>query len=544
MIETHLLSFLVFVPLLVGLILILIPAKYASVYKWMALGAVTINLCLSIFAVVKFDTAVSGFGAEGLQFVERYSWIDLNLGTMGSISIKYFLGVDGLSIALVLLSGIILFIGVISSWNIQKNVQGYFVLYLILSASVMGCFVALDFFLFYLFFEFMLLPMYFLIGLWGGERREYAAIKFFLYTLLGSILILMVLIGLNMSVVEPGGELVHTFDLMLMMDQSNYLPGSVLSIDNAATLWGWSYRTWAFLLILIGFAIKLPAIPVHTWLPDAHVEAPTPISVILAGVLLKIGGYGFYRITYSIFPEGAYQFSWWIGFFAILAIVYGALVAMAQKDLKRLIAYSSVSHMGFVMLGMAALTVESISGSIFQMFSHGILSAALFLIAGVIYDRTGDRMIASYGGLAGKVPRFTVVVLITFFAALGLPGFTGFIGEFLVLVGAFDTAAKTETLQLFMPVLGTAGLVLGAAYFLWTLQRMFFGEFWLRNKSWSMHDLTSRELLMFIPLLLLTFLLGIFPGKILDLGNETIIGFVDYVKQQGQANLQLIIDNR
>lgn len=544
MFGNHLLSLLIFLPLLAGAIILFIPQKNASLYKWIALLAMTIELALTLVLVKTFDQSISGIGNEALQFVEKLNWIDLQMGSTTSISIQYFLGVDGLSITMVLLSAIVLLIGVISSWSIVENGKGYWILYLILSASVVGCFVALDFFLFYLFFEFMLLPMYFLIGMWGGKRREYASIKFFLYTLVGSILILIVMIALSISVIQPNPEMdVHSFDLMLMMDNSNFIKDSVLSISSTDSLFGLSYRLWGFLLILIGFAIKLPAVPVHTWLPDAHVEAPTPISVVLAGILLKIGGYGFYRIAYSIFPEGAYYFGWWIGLFGIIAIVYGALVAMAQSDLKRLIAYSSVSHMGFVMLGLAAITFQSAAGSMFQMFSHGLISAALFLVAGVIYDRTKDRQISSYSGLASGMPYFSVVVLIAFFASLGLPGFSGFIAEFLVLAGSFEGAVKSGVISVFMPILGVVGLVLGAAYFLWTLQRMFFGKYWVRDEKWQLPDLTMREWLMFVPLLIMILIFGIFPGLILDLSNETIMSFVKLVTQQGQENLQIILQN-
>lgn len=544
MIANHLLSFLIFLPLVAGAIILFIPKKNASLYKWIALSAMTVELVMTLVLVKTFDQSLSGIGNEALQFVEKINWIDLQIGSTSAISIQYFLGVDGLSVTMVLLSAIVLLIGVVSSWNIKENAKGYWALYLILSTSVVGCFVALDFFLFYLFFEFMLLPMYFLIGMWGGKRREYASIKFFLYTLVGSIFILIVMIALNISVIEPNPEVdVHSFDLMLMMDNSNFITDSVLSISSTDSLFGLSYRLWGFLLILIGFAIKLPAVPVHTWLPDAHVEAPTPISVVLAGILLKIGGYGFYRIAYSIFPEGAYYFGWWIGLFGIIAIVYGALVAMAQSDLKRLIAYSSVSHMGFVMLGLAAITSQSIAGSMFQMFSHGLISAALFLIAGVIYDRTKDRHISSYSGLAAKMPYFTVVVLITFFASLGLPGFSGFIAEFLVLAGSFESAINLGIIGVFMPILGVVGLILGAAYFLWTLQRMFFGKYWIKGEDWELPDLNKRELLMLVPLLGMILMFGIFPGLILDLSNETIMSFVELVTSQGKENLQIILQN-
>lgn len=539
MMANNLLSLLIFIPFFGGILLLFVPKEKHHIFRWGTLLLLLLELVFSIILVSLYSSDKSGFGADALQFVEKMDWISLNLGSFGSISIQYYLGVDGLSISLVLLSAIVLVIGVISSWNIQENVKGYFVLYLTLSGSIVGCFVALDFFLFYLFFEFMLLPMYFLIGIWGGKRREYASIKFFLYTLLGSILILVVMIALNMSVVEPGTNK-HTFDLMLMLNMDNFLSNSILSINNTDVFLGLSYRAWAFILLMIGFAIKLPAVPLHTWLPDAHVEAPTPISVVLAGVLLKIGGYGFYRIAYSIFPEGAYQFGWLIGLFGIIAIIYGALVAMSQTDLKRLIAYSSVSHMGFVLLGLAALTVESLSGAMFQMFSHGLISAALFLIVGVIYDRTQDRKISSFSGLAVKMPWFTTITLITFFAALGLPGFSGFIAEFLVLAGAFDGSVSNGIISSFMPILGTLGLILGAAYFLWTLQRMFFGNFWLKDSNWSMVDLTKRELAMLVPLVILMLAFGIFPGKILNLSNETIQGFVEYITTQGQENLRIL----
>lgn len=543
MIHEHLLSWLVFVPLIGALIMLAIPKGQQGYLKFIALGAMLIELVLSVILVGSFDATVTGYGEQSLQFVENLDWIQINIGSLGSISIDYFLGVDGLSVTLVLLTAIVMLAGVVSSWNIKQNTKGYFLLYMVLATSVIGCFVALDMFLFYLFFEFMLLPMYFLIGMWGGKNRAYASIKFFIYTLVGSLLILIVMIALNLSVVESAGSTVHTFNMMKMMDPVNYLPGSVLSVGAESFIFGINPRLLAFVLVMIGFAIKLPAVPVHTWLPDAHVEAPTPISVVLAGILLKIGGYGFYRMGFAIFPEAAIDLSWWIGLFGVIAIVYAAFTAMAQSDVKRLIAYSSVSHMGFVLLGMASLTIEGNAGALFQMFSHGIISALLFLMAGVIYDRTGDRSIASYSGLASKMPWYTVAVLLSFFAALGLPGFSGFIAEFLVLIGAFDATVNGGFLPMYMPLLGLLGLILGAAYFLWTLQRMFFGKYWVKEKSWQLSDLDTRELIMIVPLVVLAILFGIFPGLLLDLSNESIMGLVEYVKTQGTLNAQSILES-
>lgn len=539
----HILSILVFLPLVGAIIIATMPSSQSSNYRWIALGVMFIELILSLVLVSGFDSSIQGYGAESLQFVEQIPWIDLNLGSLGSVSIKYFVAVDGLNVVLLLLSAIVLLVGVISSWNISESTKGYFILYMVLSTSVIGCFVAIDMFLFFLFFEFMLLPMYFLIGIWGGKRRAYASMKFYIYTLFGSLLILMVMIGLNLSVVESPGSTVHTFDIMKMMDPMNYLPGSILSPESNTEFLSINVRLLAFILIFVGFAIKLPAVPVHTWLPDAHVQAPTPISVVLAGVLLKIGGYGLYRLGYTIFPEMAQAMTWWIALFGVIAIIYAALTAMAQTDLKRLIAYSSISHMGFVLLGLASLTVTGNAGAIFQMFSHGIISALLFLMAGVVYDRTGNREIGSFSGLAKKMPLYTVAILISFFAALGLPGLSGFIAEFLVLVGAFDAYANGDGIMLFMPILGLLGLVLGAAYFLWTLQRMFFGKFGLKDKSWELPDLTTRELIMVVPLLIMTLLFGVFPSLLLDLSNETIVGFVDYIQTQGNENFSLILES-
>jgi NADH-quinone oxidoreductase subunit M len=541
------LSLLIFIPIFASLVLAFTPERFVPYFKWVTLIITGIELVLCVFLYLQFNTQIADY-----QFLEKHDWVTLPLGNLGVGSIDYLLGVDGISMPMVLLTGIIMFVGAISSFEITDKKRGYFSLYLLLTGSIIGCFLALDMFLFYLFFEFMLLPMYFLIGLWGGPRREYASIKFFIYTLVGSIFILIVMIGLYLSVIDPvetavqmglinsasgvtpqiitqiqsllaEGELpsqsiVHTFDLRFMPDQGNYVSGSWLNIFSENRVGGVSLRSLSFIFLMIGFGVKLPVVPFHTWLPDAHVEAPTPVSVVLAGILLKIGGYGFLRICYPIFPEIANQYAVWIVGFGVLSIIYGAFNALAMNDLKKMIAYSSVSHMGFVLLGIGSLTSEGFNGAVYQMFSHGILSAMLFLLVGVLYSRTHDRRIDSYQGLASKLPLFTLMTAIAFFASLGLPAFSGFIGEIFTLMGAFNSTLIPRWLA----GIATFGLVLGAGYFLWTLQRMFFGKFWIRQYEETLQDLTLREKIMLYPLAILALVFGIFPHLIFDVTNLSL----------------------
>ncbi len=574
------LSGLIFSPLLAALVVLLLPAHLQKPIKAVALLGTAVQLLLSILLYLNFNGSAFANGQTGYQFVEKLNWISFSLGSLGRLQIDYFVGVDGISIGMVLLTGIIGVIGVISSWTIAKNIKGYFLLYLLLMTSVMGCFLSLDFFLFYLFFEFMLLPMYFLIGIWGGPKREYAAIKFFIYTLVGSLFILIVMIGLYTSVIDPqatalqmgligvgqssspdiimqvqqmlqqnvisGSEIVRTFSIPAMMEPANFIPGSLLHVLSGSMLWDLPFRFIAFLLLFAGFAIKVPSVPVHTWLPDAHVEAPTPISVLLAAVLLKVGGYGLIRIVYPIFPDAGAYFSILVGGLGVLSIIYGALCALAMNDLKKLIAYSSVSHMGFVLLGLASLTVEGINGAIYMMFSHGIISAMLFLVVGVIYDRAHDRMILNFRGLASRMPVYTTFVVIAFFASLGLPGFSGFISELMVLLGGFSAPDTTGMLPRWMTVVAVFGLLLSAAYYLWALQRMFFGKYWIfpeLRKNAILTDLTKREYVMLVPLAFLALLFGIFPHLLLDKMGVAVTGFTELVLQNGQEQLNILLSS-
>lgn len=522
----HLLTFIVFWPLIIAVGLLFVSGKMERAFRTGALVAFGGQLLASVFLWINFDSArVPTDWNEAFQFVVKVPWIRFEMANLGALNVDYHVGVDGISAPLLVLASLILLIGAIASWSIKEKLKGYFILYLILGTSVVGCFVALDFFLFYVFFEFMLLPMFFLIGIWGGARRQYASIKFFLYTLLGSLFILIVMIGLYLSVDEMGQS---TFSFIQILNPSSYLEGSLLGFSSVEIL-GYPARTLAFWLLIIGFAIKLPTFPFHTWLPDAHVEAPTPISVVLAGLLLKVGGYGLLRIGFGFFPDQAILFAQPLAILGVVSIIYGGLNAMAQNDLKRLVAYSSVSHMGFVFLGLATLSMQGVSGALFHMVSHGLLSPALFLIVGVIYDRTQNREIENFSGLASQMPKFTFIVGLVFFASLGLPGLSGFVGELLVLMSAF----ASEHLSAWVGPVAVSGILVSAAYFLWTIQRMFFGEYWVREDSWqvNMVDLTTREWLVLAPLGILVVLLGIFPSLLLDPINASLNFWVEQFQQ-------------
>jgi len=493
----HLLSWMTFAPVIGAAVIMFIPAERKEIIKTVAAAAAAVPLILAVQLYLNFDR-----GSATFQFIEHYTWIK-------SFHIEYFMAVDGLSVPMVLLTALLSFICIIASWNIEKATKGYMALFLVLETGMMGVFVALDFFLFYVFWEVMLLPMYFLIGIWGGPRKEYAAIKFFLYTLAGSVLMLLAMIAFYFNVQNPvTGE--HTFNMLYMMDQANH--SAWLSLT--------SVRHIIWIALFIGFAIKVPIFPFHTWLPDAHVEAPTAVSVILAGILLKMGTYGILRISYPILPDAALWFSLPLAILGAVNILYGACCAMAQSDMKKLVAYSSISHMGYVLLGMSAFTSQGINGAVFQMFNHGCITAMLFLCVGVIYDRAHHRQIDGFGGLGLQMPVYTSVFSLALFAALGLPGLSGFISEALVFLGAFPIY-RTIT------IISAIGIVIGAAYVLWMLQRVFLGP---KNPKYdSLTDISARELVTLVPIGILVLILGVYPMPVLNLMKVSLNNLIKVV---------------
>ena len=422
--DSLLLTWITFIPLIGMTALLFVPKQSLNMIKGVSLVATAIPLILATGLYFQsFNKGTAEF-----QLVTNVSWIR-------SIGAHYYVGVDGLSLALVWLTALLLFIAVPASFSIAKAGKAYYALLLLLEVGILGVFISLDYFLFYVFWEIMLLPMYFLIGIWGGPRREYAAIKFFLYTLAGSVLMLVAIVALRL---DSG-----TFSIPRLMElaSAGQLTGSTL--PGGGELLGMRFTTWCFWFLFIGFAIKVPVFPFHTWLPDAHVEAPTPISVILAGILLKLGGYGMLRGCFPILPGAFNEFALALAVLGVISIVYGAFVALGQTDFKRMVAYSSVSHMGYVLLGMAALTEWGMSGAALQMFNHGTSSAVLFLVVGVIYDRAHHRDLNGFGGLSQVAPRYWALTTLGFFAAIGLPGLAGFVSEAMTLVGAFQADDKT-----------------------------------------------------------------------------------------------------
>ena len=483
-----LLSFVTFLPL-AGAIMILLfvrgaPEDVARNSRWGAFWVSLVTFFASLVLWFQFKTGTAEF-----QFVELHSWIP-------AFDISYKLGVDGISVFFVLLSTLLTPICILASWTaIQERVKEYMIAFLVLETMMVGMFAALDFVVFYIFFEAVLIPMFLIIGVWGGPRRVYAAFKFFLYTLLGSVLMLLAIIA--MFIISG------TTDIPELMR---------FKFDPAL-------QTWLWLAFFASFAVKVPMWPVHTWLPDAHVEAPTAGSVILAGVLLKMGAYGFLRFSLPMLPIASEFFTPFVFTLSIIAVIYTSLVALAQEDMKKLIAYSSVAHMGFVTVGIFAANQQAVEGAIIQMLSHGFVSAALFLCVGVVYDRIHSREISRYGGLVHRMPLYAAVFMLFMLASVGLPGTSGFVGEFLIMLGAFE--ANT-----WVAFLIASGMVLGAAYMLYLYRRVIFGEL-TKDDLKSILDLNPREILIFAPLIVLVLWMGVYPAPFLDMISASVANLVD-----------------
>ena len=469
------------VPLVGALLLLLIGNKDGqrdSVIQWMALGVSLATFLVTVLIWAAFD----GTSAE-FQLVERHAWIP-------TFGVDYLVGVDGISLLLVVLTGFLTPIALLSSWgSVTRKVKEFSIFVLALEAAMIGVFVSLDLFLFYVFWDAMLIPMYFLIGIWGYDRRVYAAIKFMLYTMAGSVLMLVAILGLAYLHNTTTGS--YSFDLQKL---------STLEIGPQAQM-------WFFLAFTIAFAIKVPLFPFHTWLPDAHVQAPTAGSVILAGVLLKMGTYGLLRFSFPLFPVAATYFAPALALLAVIGIVYGALVAMVQPDMKKLVAYSSVSHLGFVVLGICAMNVQGVQGAVYQMLAHGVSTGGLFLMVGMLSDRRHTRLISEFGGLKGVVPRFVAAFLLVTLSSIALPGLNGFVGEFLILIGAFKWSPR-------LTVIAATGVILSAVYMLWMFQRVNYGEI-TNEKNRTMKDLTPREWAVLVPTIAMAILMGVVPGLFL-----------------------------
>ena len=491
--DSHLLSIVLFTPLAGVIPLLFFPKKNKTLIKVWANLVMAIGFLVSLPLWWRLDRSKSEF-----QLVERVNWIP-------SIGAQYHIGVDGISMLLVLLTTTIGLIAVFSSWStIEDRLKEYYSFFLLLQSGILGVFMSLDFLLFYVFWEVMLVPMYFIIGVWGGPRKLYAAIKFFLYTLFGSVLMLLGILALYFHHHTQFGF--YTFDLVALMKMT-------VPLD---------IQKWVFWGFFLGFAVKVPMFPFHTWLPDAHVEAPTAGSVILAGVLLKMGTYGFIRFSLPLLPDASAAYAPLVLWLSVFAILYGGYLALAQTDLKKMVAYSSISHMGFVTLGIFGFSGQGIQGAVLQMFNHGITTGGLFLAVGQLYDRTHSRWISDYGGLHGPMPRFAAFLCLFSVASFGLPGTSNFIGEFLVLIG---TSYRSFVLVL----LAMGGIVLTAAYMLWMLQRVMLGE--APNRAVSrLQDLSLRETLILAPLALIIFWVGLYPRPLIETMDVNVTALVQKMK--------------
>ncbi|MAT40170.1 MAG: NADH-quinone oxidoreductase subunit M [Ectothiorhodospiraceae bacterium] len=496
----HLLTIVIFLPLLGGLVLLLGRRNETFVKA----GGILVSLLTFAISLGLFF----GYNPDNpaMQYVDKVLWItDLNIG--------YHVGIDGISMLLIVLTTFLTPIVLLSSWDsIKKQVPMYVFLMLLLETGMLGVFSSLDTFLFYVFWEIILIPMYFIIGIWGGKERIYASIKFFLYTMAGSLLMLIAIIWLGWyASTLPGGQ--FTTDITKLFEIAPGVP--------------FEMQVWLFAAFALSFLIKVPAFPVHTWLPDAHVQAPTGGSVILAGVLLKMGTYGLIRFNLQLFPSVAIEYAGFLAAIGVIGIIYGALVSMVQKDVKKLVAYSSVSHMGFILLGLFGMTTEGLQGGLIQMINHGLSTGALFLIVGMIYDRRHTRMIEDFGGLAKSIPIFATMFMIVTLSSIGLPGMNGFVGEFLILLGSFKSGVLGSPWYV---IIAASGVVLAAVYMLWMFQRVVFGTI-KHEENAKLKDLNSREIGLLLPIIILIFWIGLYPSTFLSKSEKSIQRVVNVLEE-------------
>ena len=487
MIPDFLLTTTIFFPLLGALVLLIAASKNLDVIKLVGLTTTLLTFVISLALYAGYDSAATGF-----QFTQKLVWIE-------GLSISYFVGIDGMSLLLILLTTFLTPLALLATWNsVHERLKEYVIMILLLEVGMIGVFAALDLFLFYVFWEAMLIPMYFIIGIWGGQERVYAAIKFFLFTLFGSLLMLVAILVLGYFASASGGG--FTTDLLALYDLAGKIPAGL--------------QFWLFLAFALSFSIKVPLFPLHTWLPDAHVQAPTAGSVILAGVLLKMGTYGFIRFCLPLFPDAAIRLAPYFSVLAVIGIIYGALVAMVQTDVKKLVAYSSVSHLGFVVLGIFSMTEEGMQGAIIQMINHGLSTGALFMIVGMIYDRAHTRQISDFGGVAKVMPVFATFFMIVTLSSIGLPGLNGFVGEFLILVGSFSSMFLQSYA---FAAFAASGVIFAAVYMLWMYQRVMLGP--VREggvyHGHKLTDLNAREILSLVPIVIFIVWIGVYPSTFL-----------------------------
>ena len=494
MIQNSILTYLLFTPLIGAFIVLLLPKNAEKLIRHVALYVSVAAFVISLFVLAAFDSNNGGF-----QLFHKFTWIS-------QLHISYFVGIDGISLLLILLTTFLTPITLFSSWSaIQNRVKEFTFFMLLLEVGMLGVFLSLDLFLFYIFWEFMLIPMYFIIGIWGGEQRIYAAVKFFIYTMAGSLLMLVAIIWIAVYASNTIGFTTNLIDL--------YKIGPSIPL---------AIQVWMFLAFTVSFAIKVPLFPFHTWLPDAHVQAPTAGSVILAGVLLKMGTYGLIRFSIPLFPQSAHLFAPYISFLAVVGIIYGALVAMVQTDMKKLVAYSSVAHLGFVVLGIFAMTQEALQGAVIQMVNHGLSTGALFMLVGVLYERTHTREISAYGGIAKIVPVYSTILLVVCLSSIGLPGLNGFVGEFLILLGAFKSPVLNNW---WFSIVAASGVIFAAVYLLWMYQRVVFGE--VKNeKLFKLQDMKTSELISVGLLIIFIVWIGVYPSTFLRLSEATTSKFI------------------